>query len=70
MYFTVVGLKKILRIKKSESLRSGGLSRHTGCLATQGGTVTVQEHTPGQVPLGSNECLSGKKEIRKERSDL
>lgn len=32
--------------------------------------VTVQEHERGRVRLGQNDCLQGKKEIRKENSDL
>jgi hypothetical protein len=32
--------------------------------------VTVQEHERGRVRLGQNDCLQGKKEIRKESSDL
>jgi len=32
--------------------------------------VTVQEHERGRVRLGQNDCLQGKKDIRKESSDL
>ena len=32
--------------------------------------MTVQEHERGRVRLGQNDCLQGKKDIRKESSDL
>ena len=40
-FFTVVGLKEILRRKNQNPCDFIGLSRHTGSLATQGETLSL-----------------------------